>query len=90
MHMAMVSMLSIAESMMTGDASEPASEFRVQCPKVNLSRLDSRLTWWRGHRLSLRELAETAAQVTGVTIPPVLVPVAVAQLGAWMLSARDR
>lgn len=43
-----------------------------------------------GYRLSLRELAQTAAQVTGVRIPPVLVPMAVAQLGAWMLSARGR
>ena len=43
-----------------------------------------------GHRLSMRELAEVAARVTGVRAPQVVVPMAVAQLGAWMLSARGR
>jgi len=43
-----------------------------------------------GHRLSLRELAQIAAHVTGVEAPPLVVPMAVAQLGAWLLSARGR
>ena len=42
-----------------------------------------------GHRLSLRELAGMAARVTGAREPRVVVPMAVAQLGAWVLSARS-
>jgi len=43
-----------------------------------------------GHRLSLRELAAMAAQVTGAREPRVVVPMAVARLGAWVLSPRGR